>query len=84
MPVKSKYRIAYLGEGDAYGIVELTPEEFEVVRRVLDKKNWETPYFDDWCPTAFIEPYLEDEDFWTCEPDGEIEAVFERGAAYGI
>lgn len=85
MPIKSKYRIVYLGEGDAQGIVELTPEEFEIVRRVLDVRNWEAPHFEGWSPKVFIEPYHGDGGYrvWGYDPDKEREIDVWRDA-YGI
>ena len=52
--MKSLYKITNIGEGDAVVVIEMTPDEVRIVRRIARALN-DSPQNGDYCPTLKIE-----------------------------
>lgn len=60
--MKKKYHIVFCAEGSAEGTVELTDEEYALVKACLNGSNWTNVHEDPWSPHCWIEPEIEPED----------------------
>ena len=54
MEGKHKYLISLVGDGIAEGVVEMTDEEYQILRRVFNRKNWEDAHIEPYSPSLYI------------------------------